>query len=76
VLLFDEKLGSKWENIGGIVIDNTELTSVGLNLKEFRNLFKSFDCALPEEKELIYKFYTTNLSETVIKKNTRCAYVN
>jgi hypothetical protein len=48
MLEFDEKLGAKWENIGEIIFENTELTSVGLNLKEFRNLFKSFDCALPQ----------------------------
>lgn len=49
--------------------------SAGLNQREFRNLFKSFDYGVPEEKYLIYRFNAGFISEAILKKNSRNTYV-
>lgn len=38
-------------------------------------MFRAFDYGVPEEKYLIYRFNGQNLSEVVVKKNSRNAYV-
>lgn len=47
MLEFDEKSGTKWQDIGEIILDNKELLSTGLSQRDFRNIFKTFDLGIP-----------------------------
>lgn len=48
MLLFDEKSGTKWQDIGDAILDSKELMSAGLNQREFRNMFRAFDSGVSE----------------------------